>query len=140
MAKLDNSVAIAQKWASKMGQATQAYTDGINGVQVAPGIAAARASAKWLARTTAAQPKYEKNVSAVTLVTWQQAAITKGAPRLASGATAALPKVEAFMASFFQYLKAGQATINAMATDTFDQAMQKAYAQAAYNHNYPGYR
>ena len=119
MAKLDNPGAIATKWQTKMAGATQAYTDGINAVTESPGQKAARASGKWLARVTAAQGKFE---------------------RLASGAQKAGPKVNAFWNSFAAYLKAGQARIDAMPTDTFDQAMQKAYAQAQYNMAYPGYR
>lgn len=140
MAKLDNPQAGAAKWASKMGSARQAYIDGVNGVQEAPGLAAARASGKWLARTQAAQPKFEKNVSAVTITDWKNLATTKGADRLGPGATAALPKVEAFTASFYAYLKAGQAAIKAMPTNTFEESMAKAYAQADYNRKYQGYR
>lgn len=140
MAKLDNPAAAAAKWAQKMGQATQAYTDGINGVTVSPGSKAARASAKWLAKLQQSQAKFEKNVSAVDLPTWQRAAIDKGSQRLASGATAALPKMEAFTASFFTYLKNGKSQIDAMPTDTIDQALAKANAQARYNAAYPGYR
>lgn len=140
MAKLDNPGAAAQKWAQKMGQATQAYTDGINGVSVAPGIAAARASGKWLMKLQASQPKFEKNVSAVTLTEWQSAAVNKGAQRLAGGATQALPRFEAFTSSFFTYLKNGKARIDAMPTDTLDQALAKANEQARYNAAYPGYR
>lgn len=140
MAKLDNPGAIATKWQTKMAGATQAYTDGINAVTEAPGQKAARASGKWLARVTAAQGKFERNVSAVPLSDWKEAATTVGAQRLASGAQKAGPKVNAFWNSFAAYLKAGQARIDAMPTDTFDQAMQKAYAQAQYNMAYPGYR
>lgn len=140
MAKLDNPQAGAQKWADKMAGATQAYKDGITGVTQAPGAKAARASGKWAAKTIAAQPKFEKNVGSVSLGEWQQAAIDKGAGRLASGATQALGKVQAFTTSFYAYLKQGQATIDAMPTDTIEQALQKANAQAMYNHRYPGYR
>lgn len=140
MGKLDNPAGIAAKWQAKMAGSTQAYTDGINAVQVAPGQAAARASGKWLARVTAAQQKFERNVSAIPLADWKEAATTVGAQRLASGAQKAGPKVNAFWTSFASYLKAGQARIDSMPTDTFDQAMQKAYAQAQYNMAYPGYR
>ena len=84
--------------------------------------------------------KFERNVSAVSLTEWQTAARDKGAQRLAGGATAALPKMEAFTASFFAYLKSGKAQIDAMPTDTLDQALAKANAQARYNAGYTGYR
>lgn len=139
MAKLDDPAAGAQKWATKMGQAGPAYEAGIDGVSVAPGIAAARASAKYLARVQENVTKFERNVASVTLSEWQSAAKAKSS-RLGPGATAALPKVQAFTQAFYTYLKNGQSRINAMPTDTFDQAMQKAYAQADYNRNFPGYR
>jgi hypothetical protein len=140
MSKLDNPAGAAQKWATKMGQATQAYVDGVNGVAVAPGVAAARASTKWLNKLNENKAKFERNVSAVSLTEWQTAARDKGAQRLAGGATAALPKMEAFTASFFAYLKSGKAQIDAMPTDTLDQALAKANAQARYNAGYTGYR
>lgn len=140
MAKLDNPQGGAQKWADKMATSTQAYKDGVMGVTQAPGQKAARASGKWLAKTQASQPKFEKNVGAVTLGDWQTVTADKGALRLADGARTALPKMERFNTAFYQYLKAGQATIDAMPTDTIEQALQKANAQAMYNHRFPGYR
>lgn len=101
MAKLDNPTAAAQQWASRLGAATQAYTDGVNGVTIPPGQAAAAAGDRWLANTTAALPRFKANSAAVQLPTWQQAAISKGAPRLASGASAAQSKMEQVFAKLF---------------------------------------
>ena len=140
MSKLDNPQAAADKWASAMQGASTAYTQGIDGVQTAPGQAAARASAKWLARTQQAVAKFERNSAAVDLATWKQLAKDKGASRLGSGAAAAKPKMVAFTNSFFAYLKAGQSQIDAMPTDTLDQAIAKQAAQVRYNAAYPGYR
>jgi len=131
---------IADKWKANFTASGQAYTDGINAVQEAPGIKAARASAKWLARVQASVAKYEKNVASVDLATWKTAASTTGAQRLATGATKGAPKMAAFMNVFIPYLQANKSTIDAMDTTTFEAAMQKAYAQALYNHNFPGYR
>ena len=139
MAKLDDPMAGAQKWATKMGQAGPAYEAGVDGVTTAPGILAARQSAKYLARVQENVGKFERNVASVTLGDWQAAAKAKSS-RLGPGATAALPKVQAFTQAFYTYLKNGQNAIKSMPTDTFDQAMQKAYAQADYNRKFPGYR
>lgn len=130
---------IAQKWATAMSAAGPSIEAGVNGVTTAPGQLAAAAGAKWLARVTASQAKFEQNVGSVTLAQWKAAALA-GIPKVGTGATNAIPKFTAFMTSFLAYLEANAATIKAMPTDTFDQAMQKAYAQALYNHNYPGYR
>lgn len=140
MAKIDNSGAIADKWATAMGSAGTAYEAGVNGVQTAPGALAAAASAKYLAGVQANITKFEQNSLSVPLQDWKTATITKGSPRLSSGAIAAKPKVAAFMAAFFAYLKNGQATINNMPTLTYDQRKAKAIAQMDYNHAFPGYR
>lgn len=140
MGKLDNPTATTAKWVSAMQGAGTAYADGIDGVQTSPGQLAAAASAKYLARVQANVGKFERNSVSVQLADWKNLAKTKGAPRLGSGAAAAQSKVQAFQTSFFAYLKAGQATIDGMATDTIDQALAKANAQARYNAAYPGYR
>lgn len=140
MGKLDNPTATTAKWVTAMQGASTAYQDGIDSVQTAPGQLAAAASAKWLARTQAAVTKFEKNSASVQLADWKTLAKTKGAPRLGSGASAAQSKVLAFQNSFFAYLKAGQARIDAMPTDTIDMALAKANEQARYNAAYPGYR
>ncbi len=91
----------SQNWANKLGAATQAYTDGVNGTTVAPGQLAAAAGNTWLANTQAALPRFKANSAAVTLQAWQSAAVTKGAPRLSSGATAAQPKMEQVFSKLF---------------------------------------
>lgn len=105
MSKLDNPTQAAQNWASRLGGATQAYTDGVNGVKVAPGQLASAAGDRWLANTQASLPRFKANSAAVGLSAWQQAAVDKGAPRLASGATAAQPKVEMVFAKLFPAIR-----------------------------------
>lgn len=105
MSKLDNPTAAAQMWASRLGAATQAYTDGVNGVTVAPGQLAAAAGDRWIANTQAALPRFKANSAAVQLGAWQQSAINKGAPRLASGASAAQPKMELVFTKLFPAIR-----------------------------------
>ena len=105
MAKLDNPSAAAQAWASRLGASSQAYIDGVNGVQVAPGQLAAASKDRWLQNTTAAAPRFAANSAAVTKEAWAQASTTKGAPRLASGAQSALPKVEQTFAKLFPAIR-----------------------------------
>jgi hypothetical protein len=137
--KLNDPQAAVTKWTNAMANATPAYTAGVQAVTVAPNQKAAAASAKWLARTQAALTKYEQNNLKVSLQSWQTATVDKGAPRLASGASGAANKVLAFNTAFYNFLKAGQATINAMPTDTPDQAIAKSAAQIRYNMTFPGY-
>src|SRR2546428_6251470 len=87
----------AAAWAQRLAQSGDKITKGIQGVQVAPGAAAARQKSVWVANTTASADKWATNTQAVTLQDWQQAAISKGLPRIASGATAAQDKFTQFL-------------------------------------------
>lgn len=83
----------AANWVSGMQGAATKMTAGINAVTTAPGALAARQAAVWAQNTQAAQSKFAKNVGAVSLEEWKQAAITKGVGRVAGGATAAQSKM-----------------------------------------------
>ena len=105
MAKaLPNPTDAAAKWAQNLGAAGTAYTAGVQAVQTAPGAAAAAASDRYLAGIQANVNKFKANVGAVSLADWQNAAVTKGAPRLATGATAAQPKVANVLSQLFPYI------------------------------------
>lgn len=116
MSKLDNPSAAAQQWASRLGAATQAYVDGVNGVSVAPGQLAAAAGDRWLANTQAALPRFKANSAAVSREAWQQAAANKGAPRLASGASQAQPKMEAVFTKLFPAIRNAVSSLPARGT------------------------
>lgn len=111
MSKLDNPGAAAQAWSSRLGGATQAYIDGVNGVNIAPGQLAANAKQLWATNTAAAVDRFAKNSLAVTKESWAQSAVNKGAPRLASGASQALPKMEAAFARLFPVIKSAVASL-----------------------------
>jgi hypothetical protein len=128
MAKLDNPSNAAQAWSDKLGAATQAYTDGVNGTTVAPGQLAAAAGDRWLQNTQTALPRFKTNSAAVSLGSWQQAAISKGAPRLASGATAAQPKMEAVFAKLFPAIKSAVSSLPARGTIQQNIARSSAFA------------
>lgn len=106
MSKLSNPAAAASNWASKLGAASQAYIDGVNGVTVAPGQLAAAAKNLWATNTAAAVNRFASNSLAVTKEQWAQASIDKGAPRLGPGATAAEPKVAAVFGKLFPAIDA----------------------------------
>lgn len=110
---------VAAKWAQNTGSATQAYTDGVNAVTVAPGQAAARQADLWANNVAAAKEKYRTNSAKVSLTDWQQAATGKGAARLASGVQAAQPKMQQAMQSLLPYIAQ---QVNALpARGTLDQ-------------------
>jgi hypothetical protein len=94
----------ASKWASNLGASTQRIQAGVQAVTVAPGQAAARQKALWVQNVAASQNKWAANVAAVPLATWQDATVNKGIPRIASGATAAQPKMQSFMGRLLPYI------------------------------------
>lgn len=122
---------IAANWASKLAASTQKITDGVNSVTVAPGQAAARQADVWLANLQASQAKWKARVSSVSLADWQNMMITKGVPRIASGATAAQPKFQAFMTQFLPYVQAGRNSLPARGT--LDQNINRAVAMMRHN-------
>lgn len=101
---MKDAATVAQNWATRLGQSTQAITDGVNGVTVAPGQAAARQKNVWVNNTTAAANKWAANTAAVSVDEWRQAMINKGVPRISTGATAAVPKMQSFMTKLLPYV------------------------------------
>lgn len=94
----------AQRWAQNTAGATQRYSDGVKAVTVSPGQAAARQADLWLRQVTAAKAKFAANSAKVGLAEWQNAAVTKGAARLASGVQAAQPNYEQALAKLLPYI------------------------------------
>lgn len=92
---LPNAADVASKWKTNFGAAGQAWANGIDSVQIAPGIAAAAAVDRYLAGVNNNATKYVRNVGAVSLGTWKETSKAKGASRLQSGATAGMAKYQA---------------------------------------------
>lgn len=97
--------AAAQKWATDLGGAVTRYTDGVNAVQTSPGQLAAQAADRYVAGVQANVQKFATNSAALSLQDWKTAATGKGAQRLASGATAAQPKMQAVFTQLFPYIE-----------------------------------
>jgi len=98
---------VAAKWSQNLSGATQRIQQGVESVTVSPGQAAARQKAAWAQNVVAAQDKWASRVASVTLQDWQQAFVSKGIPRIASGAQAAQPKFQAFMSNLLPYIQRG---------------------------------
>ncbi|HEV2257522.1 MAG TPA: hypothetical protein VGS06_30690 [Streptosporangiaceae bacterium] len=101
----------AAKWAQNLGAAQTRYTAGVQAVTTAPGQLAAQASDRYISGVQQSLPKFVANSQAVTLQAWQQATVNKGAGRLASGATAAQPKMQSVFTQLFPYIAQVQGSL-----------------------------
>lgn len=120
----------AQRWARSMSAATTNYTEGIQAVQTAPGEAAARNVQGYqdgVARAVASG-KWADRVRAVDVNTWKNAAINKGAQRLASGAAAAVDKVRAANERVFPMIDQATSAIANMPRNTPEARIARATA------------
>jgi len=98
-----DAATVAAEWASRLGQSTAKIEAGIRAVTQAPGAAAARQKNVWVQNVAQSQDKWARNVGRVTLSEWQDAAVTKGVGRIGQGATAAVPKMTAFLQAFLPF-------------------------------------
>lgn len=104
---------ISKRWSSNLAASTPRIQAGVQAVSTAPGLAAARASDRYLAGVQANVPKYQTNVAAVTLAEWQDATLNKGIQRIPTGAQAAEQKFAAFMGRLIPYINSGLTTLPA---------------------------
>lgn len=138
MAVTQDAAGAANRWASNLGASTQRIQSGVEAVSTSPGQLAARQAAVWVQNTQAAQAKFQRNSAAVTLQSWQNATVTKGIPRIASGASAAEPKVQAFMSTFLPFV---QAQVNQLpARGNLQQNIQRSAAMIMAMTKFPGYQ
>lgn len=108
-----SSAEAAEKWSRRTAAAGQDYIAGVQRVQQAPGQAAARNVTGYVngVQQAVQSGKWQTNVAAVSLPDWQQAAVQKGAPRLAQGAQQAQGKMQAAMDRVFPMIDRAQAAI-----------------------------
>jgi hypothetical protein len=106
----------AQAWAQRLASSTDKISRGVAGVTTAPGQAAARQKGVWQQNTASAADKWARNVAAIPLADWQTAMTSKGVQRVASGAQAAQPKMEAFMGQLLPHIQAGLGSLPARGT------------------------
>ena len=124
----------ANKWAANLANAANngTITAGINAVTAAPGQAAARQKAVWAQNVAAAQDRWAANVAAVSLPSWQNDAITKGVPRVATGAQAAEAKMATFMGKLLPVINNAKAQLPPRGN--FQQNLARAQAMATALH------
>lgn len=128
---------VAANWASRLAASTSKITVGVNAVTTSPGQAAARQQAAYVSNVQANAAKWAARTAAVPLSTWQQDTISKGIPRIATGAQAAVPKFTAVMTSLLPYITS---QVNALpARGTLDQniARMTAFVQGMSKYSKP---
>ena len=117
----------AEKWARRTGQATQDYIAGVRGVREAPGQQAAEKADKLLAGVTRSinDGKWQARVSAVSLQSWQDAAVNKGAQRIAAGVQGAQNKMTRFASEVLPYLDNVVSEVKAMPDMTLEDRINR---------------
>jgi hypothetical protein len=108
-----NPADVAKKWSQGLAASGSAITAGVQAVTVAPGQAAVAQKAQYVAGVQANVDKWARRTAAVPLGDWQSAMINKGVPRIATGATAAEPKFEAFMGKLLPHIDQVKRTLPA---------------------------
>lgn len=118
----------AQKWQTNLSGATQYIQAGVQKVSTPPGQKAAAQAQVMLANLTAAVTSgmWARRVGAVSLSDWQSAIITKGIPRIASGAQAALAKMTAVGTDLLAAVDASVAIVNQTPRGNLQTNIQRA--------------
>jgi len=119
---------VADKWAARLAQSTPAITAGVNRVTVNPAEKALEAQDKMVNNWNAAvnDGKWAAGLGRVTLSSWKNDMLTKGVQRIAAGATAAKPKMQAFMTDFLPHVTTVQNEIEGMPDLTIEDSIARA--------------
>jgi hypothetical protein len=121
---------LATLWAQNLSSAGPRMQAGAQAVTTSPGQAAAAQQSVWLANTTAAANLWAQKVSAVTTAQWQNDYITKGIPRVATGAQAAQAKFATTLGKIIQAEKTIVASLPARGNIDANIARSAAFARA----------
>lgn len=127
--------AIADKWSRNASQSTEAFKAGVQAVTENPAQKAIARKDAWVqgVQEAAADGSYERGLSKITLQSWKDSMLNKGAARIASGVTAAKPKFQAFMQRFIPHLQAGQAKLQSMPRGDLGTNIARAVAMIQHN-------
>ena len=126
---------IAAKYAQRASAAQGDYVKGIQNVQTAPGQLAAAAKEKMRAKINASidDGTWERNVGAVGLGEWKDAAVKKGGARYAGGVQAGQGKMQAFMQEFIPHLQALDGKLAGMPSVTLEDGVARSAATIRHN-------
>lgn len=125
---------IAQNWAANLSGSTSKIQAGVEAVTVSPGQAAAANKQAYVQGVANSQDKWARNVAAVDVSSWKNDTITKGIPRIATGAAAAQPKMASVMAKMIPYINSGLTQLPKRGT--LDQNIARSGAWIRYMSNF----
>lgn len=120
---------VAQKWAQNLGASTESIRQGVQAVTESPMEKAARNVDGWVAGVNRSRDKFQAGLRRRTLGDWQSSMIEKGIPRVSTGATAAQPKMQAFMAEFLPHVERVAQQVRSMPKGGIDNGIARATAQ-----------
>lgn len=125
----------AEKWQRKLSAAGTDIANGVARVTESPTAAAARNVQGYLqgVQDAVSSGKWQAGLQRVTLQQWQTQMRDVGIQRISGGATAALPKMQAFMQEFLPYVDQGAAQVNAMPKVTLEDGIARATAMIRHN-------
>lgn len=106
-----SSTDVANHWRDRLSGSADRIRQGVAAVKVSPGQLAAAQADVWAAQVAASKPKWAARVGRLTLGDWQNAMATKGVDRIATGAGAAVGKMDAFLAKFLPFVDNAKASL-----------------------------
>lgn len=127
MAKRLDPVAGAAAWKSGLSAAGPKMTAGIQAVTVSPTELAAQNVDRQVAgvQAAAASGKTASRLRKVSLSSWQASSISKGVPRLASGAAAGAQKYQDFANKFYPVMAAASDQARAMPKGSIEDSLNR---------------
>lgn len=122
--------ALAEKFVRRTQAASQDMVNGVNSVTVNPAQKAIAKEDKLKNNWNEAinSGKWRRGMGTVTLESWKQSMIQKGAPRVAAGVQAAQGKMEQFFSELLPYQEQGLAKLASMPDMTIEDSINKAVA------------
>ena len=126
MSKVTSAQA-AEKWSRRLSGSGEDFKRGVASVTTAPGQKAASKADKMLAKLTESitSGRWAAAVSSVSLQEWKDSMTNKALQRIASGASGATPKVQAFMNKLLPYIESLKSEIENMPSNTTEDSIAR---------------
>lgn len=132
---IPNAGQIATNWRNGMASSGEKLKAGVNAVTESPTAKAARNIDRMVAgvQRAAQSGKTQRALERVSLEDWKKSMLEKGAARVASGAAAAVSKVQDFFQEFIPWLEAGQRKLESMPRGDIEQNIARAVEMMRHN-------